>query len=90
LTLGVNMGIVESQGAAQLTHVSQRHEFEMAFGGNYIVAPGLYVIGEYMYMARHQGGFDFNTGAVAVTGGKAMFTRDVHGQGIMLSTLVNW
>jgi hypothetical protein len=90
LTLGASVGFIDSQGAAQLTHVSQRHEFEVAFGGNYNLAPGLYLVGSYMYMMRHQGGFDFNTGSVAVAGGKATFTRDVHGQGITLSTVVNW
>jgi hypothetical protein len=90
LTLGVSTAVIESQGAAQLTNISQRHEFEVAFGGNYNLAPGLYVVGEYMYMMRHQGGFDFNTGAVAVSGGKATFTRDIHGQGILVSTVVNW
>jgi hypothetical protein len=90
LTLGVSAGVVDSQGAAQLTHVSQRHEWEIAFGGNYNLAPGLYVVGSYMYMYRHQGGFDFNTGTVAVAGGKAVFTRDSRAQGITLSTVVNW
>ena len=56
ITLGASVADVESQGAAQLTGVSQRHEFEAAFGGNYMLAPGLYVVGEYMYMFRHQGG----------------------------------
>jgi predicted porin len=91
LTLGVSTAFIESQGAAQLTHVSQRHEWELAFGGNYNIAPGLYLTAEYMYMYRHQGGFDFNTGLITVSHtGAATFTRDIHGQGIQISTVVNW
>jgi hypothetical protein len=91
LTLGVSTAVIESQGAAQLTHISQRHEWELAFGGNYNIAPGLYLTAEYMYMYRHQGGFDFNTGLITVSHtGQATFTRDIHGQGIQISTVVNW
>src|SRR6185312_15944049 len=63
LTLGAQFGIVESQGSNSLTSVSQRHEWEVAFGGNYNLAPGLYLVAEYQYESRHQGGFDFFTGA---------------------------
>jgi hypothetical protein len=84
LTLGAETLLVNSQGDVRLTGISQRHEWEVAFGGNYNVAPGLYLVGEYMYQYRHQGGYDFNTGSVA-TG-----TRDAHGQGILFSTVVNW
>jgi len=98
ITLGAEMGMVNSQGSNSLVGVSQRHEFEVAFGGNYNLAPGLYLVGEYMYTYRHQGGFDFVTGAnsagatgVAGTGSwKAGATRDAHGQGIQFSTVVNW
>jgi hypothetical protein len=74
---------VFSQGSANLTGISQRREFEVAIGGNYNIAPGLYLVGEYQFEARHQGGFDFVAGAVGPT-------RDSHGQGITFSTVVNW
>jgi hypothetical protein len=98
LTAAVQVGLVESQGAQQLTKVSQRHEFEIAVGGNYNLAPGLYLVAEYQYEQRHQGGFDFLTGALGAgasgaTGTpawKAGKTQDVHGQAIMFSTVVNW
>jgi len=97
LTLGVEAALVESQGAAQLTHVSQRHEFEVAFGGNYNIAPGMYLVGEYLYTQRHQGGFDFlangaNAGVAAATSGASApgKNNDVHGQGFLFSTVVNW
>jgi hypothetical protein len=86
ITLGAEAGWVFSQGAQQLTGISQRREFEVAFGGNYNIAPGMYLVGEYMYEFRHQGGYDFVAGAVGPGG----FTRDVHGQGILFSTVVNW
>jgi hypothetical protein len=86
LTLGAEALLVNSQGAAQLTGISQRHEFEVAFGGNYNLAPGLYLVGEYMYEYRHQGGYDFNTGATA----PGTATHDGRGQALMFSTVVNW
>jgi len=82
-TLGSQVGLIFSQGAQQLTGISQRREFEMAFGGNYNIAPGLYLVAEYQYEQRHQGGFDFVAGAVGPT-------RDVHGQGVTIATVVNW
>ncbi len=86
ITLGAEAGWVFSQGSTNLTGISQRREFEVAFGGNYNLAPGLYLVAEYMYMTRHQGGFDFiaNTGAVGTV------TRDAKVQGIQFSTVVNW
>ena len=98
VTLGLEAGWVESQGQASLTNVSQRKEFEIAAGGNYNIAPGVFLVGEYMYTYRHQGGFDFVTGAngagasgaLGTTGWKAGLTRDAKAQGILFSTVVNW
>ena len=80
---------MDSQGSGNLTGVSQRREFGVAFGGNYNVAPGLYLVGEYMYQYRHQGDFDFanNTAGTPANG---LGTRDAKGQGVMFSTVVNW
>jgi hypothetical protein len=83
ITLGSQVGLIFSQGAAQLTGISQRREFEMAFGGNYNIAPGIFLVAEYQYEARHQGDFDFSAGAVGPT-------RDARAQGVTLSTVVNW
>jgi hypothetical protein len=83
IVLGVTGGIIDTQGAAQLTGISQRHEEEIAFGGNYKLAPGVQLVGEYMYTQRHQGGFDFNQGAPGTT-------RDAKGQGLMFSTVLTW
>ena len=83
-TLGVESGIVDSQGDARLTKISQRHEWEMAFGGTYVLAPGLGLVAEYIHTERHQGNFNFVTG-VAGAG-----TRDAHAQTLLFATVVNW
>lgn len=86
LTLGAEVGVVNSQGDARLTGVSQRHEYEIAFGGSYKLAPGIQLVGEYMYMARHQGGYDFNQGNVGLGG----VTRDAKAQGALFATVLTW
>jgi len=80
---GVEAGLVNSQGQANLAKISQRREFEVAFGGTYNVAPGLALVGEFMHTERHQGNFDFVTGAVGQT-------RDAKGNGVMFATVVTW
>ena len=62
IVLGAEVGLIDTQGDARLVGISQRHEYEVAFGGNYKLAPGVQLVGEYMYLHRHQGGFDFNQG----------------------------
>jgi len=81
---GVEAGIVESQGQANLAKISQRKETEVAFGGTYNVAPGLALVGEFMHTERHQGNFDF------VTGAPSTMTRDAKGNGVMFGTVVTW
>jgi len=98
ITLGLQTAWVESQGSNSLTAISQRKEFELAFGGSYTVAPGLVLVGEYLYTQRHQGGFDFITGAngAGATGTpgtaswKAGLTGDTRAQGVLFSTIVSW
>jgi hypothetical protein len=86
ITLGVTYGVIDSQGDARLTGLSQRHEYEAAFGGNYKLAPGVQLVGEYQYAHRHQGGFDFSQGAPGVNG----LTRDAQYQGLTFGTVVTW
>jgi len=93
ITAGAEIGIIDTQGDPRLTHVSQRHEYEIAFGGSYKLAPGIQLVGEYMYIARHQGGFDFSQGALGVNaagGAPGSVTRDVKGQGVLFSTVLTW
>jgi Gram-negative porin len=91
--LGAQIGLIDTQGDARLTGISQRHEYEVAFGGTYKVAPGLQLVAEYLYTHRHQGGFDFATNALGTPGGPATAgtsTRDAQGQGFSLSTVLTW
>ncbi len=84
--LGAEVGIVDTQGSAALTKISQRHETEVAFGGTYKVAPGLALVGEFMHTERHQGGFDFvnNTGVAGTP------TKDVKSNSVVFATIVTW
>jgi hypothetical protein len=86
ITLGATVGIIDSQGDARLTGLSQRHEYELAVGGTYKLAPGVQVVGEYQYAHRHQGGFDFNQGAPGLNGA----TRDAQFQGVTFATVLTW
>jgi hypothetical protein len=81
--LGIDFGTIQSQGDARLTGISQRHEYEIGFGGNYKLAPGVQLVGEYQYAYRHQGGFNFNTGTPGVT-------KDAQGQGVTFATVLTW
>jgi hypothetical protein len=86
VTLGVTWGVIDSQGDARLTGISQRHEYEVAFGGNYKLAPGIQLVAEYQYAHRHQGGFDFSQGTPGLNG----TTRDAQYQGLTLGTVLTW
>ena len=93
ITAGVDAGVIDDQGSANLVHVSQRHQLELGFGGAYRLAPGIQLVAEYQYVQRHQGGFDFNTGTVGTSspsGAPGSSTRDAHGQGFLFSTVVTW
>jgi hypothetical protein len=91
ITLGAEVGMIDTQGDARLVDVSQRHEYEIAFGGTYRLAPGLQLVGEYQYEHRHQGGFDFVNGTLgAPSGTTANTTRDAQGQNFLLSTVLTW
>ena len=92
ITLGAEIGLIDTQGDARLVGISQRHEYEVAFGGNYKVAPGLQLVGEYMYMHRHQGGYDFGNATIGAgaTATSAGVTRDGQSQSFVLSTVLTW
>jgi hypothetical protein len=97
-SVGALVGIVESQGSANLVGVSQRRETAFAVGGAYRIAPGINLCLEYQYVQKHQGDFNFNTnvagapvaGAAPGIGGTAGNGNDIHGQGLTLATIVNW
>jgi len=97
ISLGAQYEVIETQGAAQLTGISQRHEYAILFGGSYNIAPGMYLVGEYAYTSRHQGGYDFVAGSVSTGSGtpgtagwKAGATRDTHSNGVLFATVMVW
>ena len=61
-TIGASWYGFDSQGAVQLTGISQRHENAFAAGANYQITPGLQVYADYVYGTNHQGDFNFVTG----------------------------
>jgi hypothetical protein len=85
-SIGAVGAIVDSQGSANLVGTSQRHEFAVAVGGAYRIAPGINLALEYQYVQKHQGDYNFNS--TAIGGGTA--GNDIHGQGLTLATIVNW
>jgi hypothetical protein len=84
--MAATFGVIDTQGDARLVGVSQRHEYELAFGGNYRLAPGIQLVAEYQYAHRHQGGFDFNQGAPGLNGR----TRDAQFNGATVATVLTW
>jgi hypothetical protein len=85
---GVIGAIVDSQGAVQLTGISQRHEAAFAVGGAYKIAPGINLCLEYQYEQKHQGGFDFDNSATG--GGPGALVNNIHVQGLSFAAIVNW
>jgi len=75
----------DSQGSANLVGISQRHEWGINPGVNYLVAPGLKVFAEYFYGQRHQGDFNFATGSA----GSSAY-NDVKGQAFLVGSRVYW
>jgi hypothetical protein len=94
ITAGAEIGLIDSQGDPRLVNISQRHEYEVAFGGAYKLAPGIQLVGEYMYSHRHQGGFDFATNALgnatAVAANNGSLTRDAQLHSFLFSTVLTW
>ena len=85
---GANILFDDWQGASQLTHISQRHEFGFTYMVGYKLAPGINVAAEYLYIQKHQGGFDFYA-----NGSQSTTTRvgnDIHAQGMTFATILSW
>ncbi len=85
IAVGAVGAIIDSQGAPQLTGTSQRHEFAVAAGGSYKIAPGITLALEYQYEQKHQGAYNFNTAAAGVPTG-----NNIKVQGLTLATVVTW
>ncbi len=85
-SIGALYGQYNSQGAQQLTGVTQRRENVFYAAGTYAISPGLTAYLDYVYGTRYQGDYNFATGAVG--GGPAY--NNVHVQGVMIGTSVKW
>ena len=83
-TIGGSWYGFDSQGATQLTGLSQRHENAFAVGGNWQITPGLQAFFEYLYGTRHQGDYNFVTAST----GKGY--NNVKAQGLLLGLIVSW
>jgi hypothetical protein len=85
---GTNVAFLDWQGAAQYTHISQRHEFAFTYMVGYKLAPGINLAAEYLYIQKHQGGFDFyNNGTNTTT---TAIGNDIHAQGLTFATILSW
>jgi predicted porin len=84
LTAGLSYYVYQSQGSPLTVGIGQRVERGLAVGGNYTLAPGLSLYASYLYGTRHQGGFNFATGAVGAA------NNDVKTQLIAVGTAVKW
>jgi predicted porin len=85
---GTNIAFLDWQGAAQYTHISQRHEFAITYMVGYKLAPGINLAAEYLYVQKHQGGFDFYAnGANSAT---TKVGNDIHAQGLTFATILSW
>jgi len=74
----------DSQGSVALTGISQRHENGFGIGVNYTIAPGLNPYMEALYGTRHQGDYNFATGAVGTA------NNSVWSEAIILGIQVGW
>jgi hypothetical protein len=85
---GTNIAFEDWQGTAQYTHISQRHEFAFTYMVGYKLAPGINIAAEYLYIQKHQGGFDFySNGANRTT---TPVGNDIHAQGLTFATILSW
>jgi hypothetical protein len=85
---GTNVAFLDWQGAAQYTHISQRHEFAFTYMVGYKLAPGINLAAEYLYIQKHQGGFNFYTNGANTTTTRT--GNDIHAQGLTFATILSW
>jgi hypothetical protein len=84
LTIGASLYNFQSQGAAALVGISQRNENGFAAGLTYNISPGLSIWASYLYGTRHQGDYDFQTGAVGTA------YNNVKSQAFGIGPIVRW
>ena len=84
-TIGAVFSQYDSQGAYQLTGISQRHANVFDAAATYSLAPGMTVYTEYLYGTMHQGNYDFKTN----TAGSSS-NNNVHTQGVDFGINLAW
>lgn len=84
LTIGASYYDYTSQGSPSLVKISQRHEKAAAAGLTYGIAPGFSLFTSYLYGTRHQGDFNFASGAVGTA------NNNVQAQAVAVGTIVKW
>ncbi|HEX4171084.1 MAG TPA: hypothetical protein VHY82_01250, partial [Acetobacteraceae bacterium] len=85
LVVGVAAERGNSQGAVNLTGLSQRRSEAIDVGLGYTVAPGLIVYAEYQYDTQTQGNFNFVTSAIGSSA-----NNTVKSQGFLLGNVVTF
>ena len=96
LTLGVTGSVDTAQGAGQLTTtqslvgVTQLAERQISAGGRYVVAPGLAISADYLFMQRRQNGYNFATNTINAKGAGFDTGSQVQAQTVLLGVAVNW
>jgi hypothetical protein len=85
LVVGIAAERGNSQGAVNLTGLSQRRSQAIDVGLGYTIAPGLVTYAEYQYNTQTQGDFNFVTGAVGSSA-----NNTVKSQGFLLGNVVTF
>jgi hypothetical protein len=83
-TIGTQYFQFDSQGSPALVNITQRHETGFATGMTYGVAHGLVLWVSYIYGTRHQGDWNFNSGAPGLA------YNNVKAQSFGVGTMVKW
>ena len=78
------------QGSPSLVGVSQRHEWGLNPGVDWVVALGFKVFAEYWYGQRHQGDFNFATGTAGSATTAQNAYNDVRSQAFLVGSRVYW
>ncbi|MBS0559185.1 MAG: hypothetical protein JSR21_03930 [Proteobacteria bacterium] len=84
LVIGNSFYNYQSQGSPALVGLTQRNENAYAAGLTWTIAPGLAIWASYVYGTRHQGGFNFQTGAQGVA------FNNVQSQAFGVGPVVRW
>jgi hypothetical protein len=95
LTLGVTGAVDTAQGAGQVGAASlvgrtQLDERQISAGGRYVVAPGLSVSADYLFMQRRQNGYNWQTATINPNGSGFNTNSQIQAQTVLLGVAVNW